>query len=94
MSSGIHKVGVIGIGLMGSGIAQVAAAQGFDTVVVDVTAAIVQQGMDRIRESLRRLSETHEKAVEPEAFLPAGSSKRSVFFVREHNVKCCSTATW
>lgn len=61
MSSGIHKVGVIGIGLMGSGIAQVAAAQGFDTVVVDVTEAIVQRGMERIRESLRRLSETHEK---------------------------------
>src|SRR2546429_465842 len=37
MNSGIHKVGVIGIGLMGSGIAQVAAAKGFDTVVVDVT---------------------------------------------------------
>lgn len=46
---------------MGSGIAQVAATQGFDTVVVDVTEAIVQRGMERIRESLRRLIETHEK---------------------------------
>ena len=55
MSSGIHKVGVIGIGLMGSGIAQVASTQGFDTVVVDVSSDIVERGMKRIRDSLERL---------------------------------------
>lgn len=61
MSSDIRKVGVVGIGLMGGGIAQVAAAQGFDTVVVDVTSEIVDKGMDRIRGSLQRLVESHEK---------------------------------
>jgi len=71
MSSGIHKVGVIGIGLMGSGIAQVAASQGFDTVVVDVTEPIVQRGMERIRESLRRLSETHQKTAGAKGISPA-----------------------
>jgi len=62
MNSGIHKVGVIGIGLMGSGIAQVAAAKGFDTVVVDVTPEILTKGLERIRESLRRLAESSKKS--------------------------------
>lgn len=62
MSSVIRKVGVIGIGLMGGGIAQVAATQGFDTVVLDVTPEITESGMDRIRGSLQRLVESHEKS--------------------------------
>lgn len=62
MSSGIRKVGVIGIGLMGSGIAQVAATQGFDTVVVDVNSDIVERGMRRIRDSLERMVESHRKS--------------------------------
>ena len=62
MNSGIRKVGVIGIGLMGSGIAQVAAAKGFATVVVDVTPEIVGQGMERIRNSLQRLVESYQKS--------------------------------
>ena len=62
MSSGIRKVGVIGIGLMGSGIAQVAATQGFDTVVVDVSSDIVERGMKRIQDSLDRLVESHRKS--------------------------------
>lgn len=62
MSSGIRKVGVIGIGLMGSGIAQVAATQGFDTVVVDVNSEIVERGMRRIKDSLERLVESHKKS--------------------------------
>ena len=62
VGSGIRKVGVLGIGLMGSGIAQVAATQGFDTLVVDVSAEIVEKGMARIRTSLQRLVESHEKS--------------------------------
>jgi 3-hydroxyacyl-CoA dehydrogenase len=50
MASDIRKVGVIGIGLMGSGIAQVAATRGFETVVVDVTSEILERGMGRIRD--------------------------------------------
>lgn len=61
MGSDIHKVGIVGIGLMGSGIAQVAATKGFDTVVVDVSAAIIAKGMERIRASLKRLVESHQK---------------------------------
>ncbi len=62
MESGIRKVGVIGIGLMGSGIAQVAATRGFDTLVVDVSPEILEEGMKRIRESLQRLAESHQKS--------------------------------
>ncbi len=57
----IHKVGVIGIGLMGSGIAQVAATRGFDVVVVDVNREIIKAGIERIGESLGRLVECHNK---------------------------------
>jgi 3-hydroxybutyryl-CoA dehydrogenase len=55
MTSGIKKVGVAGIGLMGTGIAQVAAAGNFETVVIDTSAEIVNRGMERIRESLKRM---------------------------------------
>jgi len=62
VSSDIGKVGVLGIGLMGSGIAQVAATRGFDTVVIDVSPEIVQKGMERIQGSLKRLVESHERS--------------------------------
>jgi len=59
--TGIRKVGVIGIGLMGSGIAQVAATRGFDVLVIDVTDEILEVGIERIQESLGRLVESHNK---------------------------------
>ncbi len=62
MSSGIQRVGVIGIGLMGSGIAQVAATRGFDTMIVDLTEEILRNGRQRIHESLERLVQSHEKS--------------------------------
>lgn len=61
MSTGIRKVGVVGIGLMGSGITQVAAARNFDTVVVDVSPEIVGKGMERIRDSVKRLADSYQK---------------------------------
>lgn len=59
--SGIRKVGVIGIGLMGSGIAQVAATRGFETTVIDVNQEVIDRGMQRIQQSLGRLAESYEK---------------------------------
>jgi 3-hydroxybutyryl-CoA dehydrogenase len=61
MASEIRRVGVIGIGLMGSGIAQVAAASAFDTVVIDVAPEILGRGMQRIKDSLARLVESYRK---------------------------------
>ena len=45
-------VGVLGCGLMGSGIAQVCAQAGHRTVVREVDAALVEQGLGRIRKFL------------------------------------------
>ena len=41
--SEIKRVGVLGCGLMGSGIAQVAAAAGYDTVVRDVSKELLDR---------------------------------------------------
>jgi 3-hydroxybutyryl-CoA dehydrogenase len=51
----INKVGVVGCGLMGSGIAQTAAAAGFDTVVRDVSQPLLERGRAGILKSLGRL---------------------------------------
>jgi 3-hydroxybutyryl-CoA dehydrogenase len=48
----IKKVGVLGCGLMGSGIAEVAAKAGFDTVVREVSQDLVDKGLSRIQGSL------------------------------------------
>ena len=53
--TGIQKVGVVGCGLMGSGIAQVAAVAGFDTVVRDVSEPLLERGRAGIRKSLARM---------------------------------------
>jgi enoyl-CoA hydratase/3-hydroxyacyl-CoA dehydrogenase len=44
----IKKVGVIGCGLMGAGIAQVAAQAGYDTVVRELNEELLEKGLDRI----------------------------------------------
>jgi 3-hydroxybutyryl-CoA dehydrogenase len=53
----IRKVGVVGCGLMGSGIAQVSAAAGFETVVREVSAELVEKGLKGIEKNLNRLVE-------------------------------------
>jgi len=53
----IQKVGVVGCGLMGSGIAQVTAAAGFPTVVREVSGEIVEKGLKNIDKNLARLVE-------------------------------------
>jgi 3-hydroxybutyryl-CoA dehydrogenase len=48
----IKTVGVLGCGLMGSGIAQVCAAAGYKTVVREVNDAFLQKGLGRIKKFL------------------------------------------
>ena len=50
----IQKVGVVGCGLMGSGIAEVCARNGYDVVVLDLTDGILKQGLGRIEKSLSK----------------------------------------
>ena len=53
----IQRVGVVGCGLMGSGIAQVAAQAGFTTVVREVSAELVDKGLKGIEKNLGRMVE-------------------------------------
>jgi 3-hydroxybutyryl-CoA dehydrogenase len=53
----IEKVGVLGCGLMGSGIAQVSAAAGYSTVVKEVADEFLRKGLAGVDKSLSRLSE-------------------------------------
>lgn len=50
----IRKIGVLGCGLMGSGIAEVAAKSGYDTVVREVDAEVLEKGLGKIRGSLTK----------------------------------------
>jgi len=53
----IRKVGVLGCGLMGSGIAQVAASAGFETVVKEVSNDLINKGFAGIDKSLAKFAE-------------------------------------
>jgi 3-hydroxybutyryl-CoA dehydrogenase len=53
----IKRVGVLGCGLMGSGIAQVAATVGYDTVVRDVSKEFLDRGRAGIEKSLAKFVE-------------------------------------
>jgi 3-hydroxybutyryl-CoA dehydrogenase len=53
----VKKVGVIGLGIMGAGIAQVTAQAGYQTVVHDVSGEIIEKAIEGIDRALSRLSE-------------------------------------
>ncbi len=53
----IKKVGVVGCGLMGSGIVQVTAAAGFDTVAREVNDELLDKGLGIIEKSLSKFVE-------------------------------------
>ena len=52
--NGIDRVGVIGGGLMGSGIAEVAARAGLDVVVIEISDDAARAAAERVDGSLRR----------------------------------------
>jgi 3-hydroxybutyryl-CoA dehydrogenase len=64
----IESVGVVGCGLMGSGIAEIAARAGLDVSVTESSASTAEAGMARVANSLKRavtsgrLSETDHDA--------------------------------
>src|ERR1044072_7300679 len=53
----IRKVGVLGCGLMDSGIAQVAATAGFETIVKEVSEDLIAKGFGGIEKSLAKFAE-------------------------------------
>jgi len=50
----VKKVGVVGAGLMGSGIAQVAAQAGYDVILNDVETKFIEKGLKGIEKNLSR----------------------------------------
>ncbi len=67
----IERVGVVGFGLMGSGIAQVCAQAGLDTVVREVDQRFLDKGFERVDASLARLVRS-AKLSEPDAAAARG----------------------
>lgn len=48
----ISKIGVLGAGIMGSGIAQVAAQAGYQVTIRDIEDKFIESGFDLIKKSL------------------------------------------
>jgi len=78
----VTKVGVVGAGTMGQGIAQVAAACGYAVVLRDISQALVGKGVDAIGKSLDRMvSKEKISAAEKSAILGRiqGATELSLF---------------
>ncbi|QLD86863.1 3-hydroxybutyryl-CoA dehydrogenase [Natronomonas halophila] len=60
----IDRVGVVGAGTMGSGIAQVAATAGYDVVMRDIEQSFVEDGFETIDASLDSLVDSDELTAE------------------------------
>ncbi|MBW2037443.1 MAG: 3-hydroxybutyryl-CoA dehydrogenase [Deltaproteobacteria bacterium] len=60
----IEKIGVVGAGQMGAGIAQVAAMNGFSVILNDIKDEFLQRGRERIEKSLSRFVEKERMSEE------------------------------
>ena len=63
----INKVGVLGCGLMGSGIAQVSATAGYETLVLEADQKFLDKGFSGIEKSLAKFAEKGTIKESPEA---------------------------
>src|SRR5437868_6022206 len=81
----IKKVGVLGCGLMGSGIAQVSAVAGYDVTVLEQEQKFLDKGFADIEKSLAKFAEkpektgiTPEKAKEARARIKGTTSQKDL----------------
>ncbi|MGH9441650.1 MAG: 3-hydroxyacyl-CoA dehydrogenase family protein [Thermoanaerobaculia bacterium] len=72
----MKKVGVLGCGLMGSGIAEVSAKAGYETVVREVDEAFLKKGLSRIEGSLARAVEKGKLKAEEKAAMRLSGTTR------------------
>lgn len=69
MSNTTERIGVLGAGTMGAGIAQVAAQGGFETLLYDISQEFIDKGLGRIRSFLQgsrergKITPEHEKQI-------------------------------
>ena len=73
----ISRVGVVGFGQMGSGIAQVCAQAGIDTLVREVDEPLIQKGFQRVDSSLARLVKS-QRVTEDDARAARGRIRGTV----------------
>ena len=66
MSNKLEKIGVLGAGTMGAGIAQVAAQAGFETLVYDIAQEFIDKGLGRIQSFLQGSRERGKITAEQE----------------------------
>src|ERR1035437_8526478 len=64
MAQQIEKVGVLGAGLMGHGIAQVAAQAGYEVVLRELDEATLAKGLGKIEKQLARAVEKGKSSQE------------------------------
>ena len=73
MTIQIQKIGIIGVGTMGAGIAQIAIQSGHDVVLFDAKAGAAEQAREKLAKTLTTLADkgkfSHEKAAEDLAHL-------------------------
>ncbi len=81
----IKKVGILGCGLMGSGIAQVSAVAGYDVMVLEQEQKFLDKGFAGIEKSLAKMAEkpeksgiTPEKAKESRARIQGSTSQQAL----------------
>src|SRR5499427_6754165 len=53
----IKKIGVLGAGLMGAGVAQVAATAGYEVTLLEVSDELIEKGLSGIEKSLAKFAE-------------------------------------
>lgn len=73
----VTNIGVIGAGIMGSGIAQVCAQAGYNVVMRDIEERFVEKGMQIIQGNLQRMVKK-EKLTQEEADAILGGIKGTV----------------
>jgi 3-hydroxybutyryl-CoA dehydrogenase len=53
----VERVGIVGAGTMGAGIAQIAALGGYETVIYELDGKALERGLEQLRSGLRRGTE-------------------------------------
>ena len=78
----MNKIGIIGAGSMGSGIAQVAALNGCDVVLVDLNQETLQKALEQIQKILNKLAEkgtiSNEHAVQAMGYIHMSQNIQSL----------------
>ncbi|MDD1773874.1 MAG: 3-hydroxybutyryl-CoA dehydrogenase [Methanomassiliicoccales archaeon] len=67
----LKRIGVVGAGTMGSGIAQIAAQAGFEVVMRDIEESFVQSGLGKIEKNLSKAVEKGKMSPEEKASVQA-----------------------